>query len=76
VLDGHAQNITGVIDSTPIQPGDWIAWTRTKNLPMYSGEVELIHVDDDGISWAFVALPDEEFTVVNLMCAERIDEDA
>jgi hypothetical protein len=75
VLDGHAQKITGVFDSTPIQPGDWIVWTRTKNLPMYSGEVEVIQVDA-GTTWLFVALPDEEFTMVNLQDAERVDEDA
>lgn len=57
-----------------IQPGDLIAWHSANSLDSF-GQVECLHIDGDGNTWAFVTMG-EDFAVVNVQCAQRIDEDA
>ena len=51
--------------SPTIQAGSHITWTRGDG-SVQSGVVDLIHVDDIGIRWAFVTLPGESWSAVNL----------
>jgi len=53
------------IVSATFQAGARIAWTRGDGSTQ-TGRVDLIHVDDAGVSWAFVTLPGESWSAVNL----------
>ena len=76
VLHGHTRDLHGVKDDmSSTQLGDRIAWQGPDTF-MAIGEVEGLHVDVEGIIWAFVAVLDGTWAVVNLQCAQRIDEDA
>jgi hypothetical protein len=54
---------------TPVMhPGDRITWTRG-DLTVRHGIVDFVHVDLDGIAWAFVTLG-ERWAVVNMKFAK------
>jgi hypothetical protein len=83
LLRGRAQAITGKKDIMVIQCNDWIIWhhPHTDNPDGFGslksfGEVEGLHIDDQGVSWAFVSLLDGTWSVVNLQYAEQVDIDA
>jgi hypothetical protein len=74
MLDGYLQDAGVEKDVTNIQRGDLIAWKRANGLDDI-GEVECLHIDDNGITWAFVDTG-ETWAVVNLQYAQWIDQDA
>jgi hypothetical protein len=56
----NQQPVTG----PTVHPGDQIIWTRGDGTTQ-TGVVDSLHVDDAGVSWAFVSLG-ESWAAVNL----------
>ena len=54
-----------------IHPGDWITWTRADGTTP-NGLVDVVHVDVDGLAWAFVTIG-ESWAAVNLKFVKMID---
>ena len=48
-----------------IQVGDRIEWQRA-DLTIQTGEVDYLHVDAEGKTWAFCTLPDGGWSAVNV----------
>ena len=57
--------------SLTVQPGDLITWTRVDGTAI--GLVEAVHVDVEGIAWAFVTIG-QSWAWVNLKFAKRVNE--
>jgi hypothetical protein len=61
------------LDPIPtVPPGAHITWTRG-DLTVLHGMVDFVHVDVDGIAWAFVTLG-ESWAVVNVKFTARFED--
>jgi hypothetical protein len=55
------------LDEAPaVHPGDWIEWQRVGIVQQ--GVVDFLHVETDGVTWAFVTIS-ETWAVINLKFA-------
>ncbi len=50
--------------------GAWIAWDGA-GLERQEGVIDFLHLDPDGVGWAFVTLPDGSSAAVNLNVADQ-----
>lgn len=55
-----------------IQHGDWVTWERADGTTQ-TGVVDFVHVDVDGIDWAFVTIG-EIWAAVNLKLVKGADK--
>ena len=49
----------------PYMPGAKVGWTRADG-SHHTGVIEHLHTDPAGVIWAFLTLPGETWTTVNL----------
>ena len=64
LLDKAAGKVRVIIPT--VQVGDRIEWQRADG-SMHSGVVDLTHVDEDGVIWAFCTLPGGAWAAVNVL---------
>lgn len=64
----NQRNVTG----PTVQPGDRITWVRAGSVQ--SSTVDCIHVDGNGLAWAFVTLG-ESWAVVNMKFVTRVGDE-
>ena len=56
--------------SPTLGPGSLITWRGQDEQTRGPGTVDSLHTDPDGTVWAFVSLPDELWTMINLHYAK------